>query len=354
LAHSISMLLSTEDIKGQTGEMVPWEHANFEHLPLVGVITLMSKMQADIRNAEADMLTHFLSQIDASMFKFNKIEAIVTANSNYVLAGNPYDARVFIAASDSTQEPIIYLNGGTRLAIEDGKGVYSGATSTPGIVNWGGVIKLVNPATEDTMSFPFESTYQVGEPSLVISATKMNVFYIGVPNPVAISVPGVPDDKITASISSGTITRSGKEYVVDVRRPGTANISVSADLGNGPQSMGSKEFRVKQVPDPVPQVAGQTTSGRLGKSVLLAQPGVFAIMQNFDFDLKFDVVSFSVSANIRGFLQEAATSSARFTAEQKAIMQQVLPNQKVYIENIKARGPDGTVRSLPPLTFTLN
>ena len=36
----------------------------------------------------------------------------------------------------------------------------------------------------------------VAEPALVISPTQMNVFYRGLDNPVAISVPGVPQDKI--------------------------------------------------------------------------------------------------------------------------------------------------------------
>ena len=45
--------------------------------PLIGVITLMSKMQSDIRNAESDVLTYLYSGIDEESFKFNDLMAAV-------------------------------------------------------------------------------------------------------------------------------------------------------------------------------------------------------------------------------------------------------------------------------------
>lgn len=353
LSRGISASLNTDPVEGNTGEMKPWESANFDHLPLSGVLTMLTKLQTDVRNAESDMINYLYSKIDAGSFKFNKIEAIVNAPTNYVLVGNEYTAEVFIAASDSTQEPIIELNGGSRLPIVDGKGQYRGNTSSVGFKQWGGVIKLESPATGDTLEYEFSSEYQVAEASLVVSPTKMNVFYIGVDNPVAVSVPGVPADKLSVSISGGSISpRGGGEYTVRVRQPGTTYVSVSADFEAGARSMGRKEFRVKRVPDPVAMIAGKK-GGVIGKSVLMAQQGVMAVLENFDFDLTFTVVRFTVSATIKGYAEEATSNSNRFTQQQKNIIRQVAQGQKVYIENIKARGPDGTTRSLPAMSFKL-
>ena len=110
-------------------------------------------------------------------WKFNKLEAIVVPNSNYVLVGGNYEAKVFIAASDSTQKPDITV-GGSPLKIVDGKGHYVGSTGAVGFKKWGGVIKLESPATGEMLEYKFNSEYQVGAASVTVSPTKMNVFFL--------------------------------------------------------------------------------------------------------------------------------------------------------------------------------
>ncbi len=353
IINGLRKSLNTDDVVGQEGAKVPWTVANFEHLPMAGVVALMSKMQADVRNAESTLLNYLYSEIDAGSFKFNKIEAIVTSESNYVLKGQPFQAQVFIAASDSTVTPVIKC-GGAKLRVEQGKGIYTGSTSTPGPKSFGGVIELKNPKTGQIMKYPFKSEYMVGEASLVVSPTKMNVFYIGVDNPVDVSVPGVPQGKIAAYITGGgSIKRKGNSYVVRVKGPQGSKVKVGAkaDLNGQKKNMGSKEFRVKRVPSPVAMVGGKK-EGFMDKSTLAAQSGVAAVMENFDFDLKFRVISFTVSTSDRGgFVKEARASSARFTSEQKRLIKGARSNSMVLITNIKAKGPDGSVRPLNSVAF---
>ncbi len=357
LANNIKSTLSTDDVAGQEkGSIVAWEAAYFEHMPSAGVVALMSKMQADVRTAEANMLDYLYTKIDEGSFKFNKIEAIVTSPSNYVLMGQPFKAQVFIAASDSTIAPVIKLDGGSELPVEGGKGIYTGSTGSPGPKSFGGVIEMKNPKTQEIMKFPFKSEYTVGQASLVVSPTKMNVFYIGVDNPVDVSVPGVPPSKVSAFLSGGgSIVRKGNGYVVRVKGPqgNKVNVGATAELDGQKKNMGSKEFRVKKVPDPVAKIGG-TRGGTVQKNWLAAQTGVSAVMENFDFDLRFNVVGFNVSAQAKGgYVQDAKSSSARFTAAQQQLLRGVQSGRKVYIEDIKASGPDGTVRDLGSLTFKI-
>jgi hypothetical protein len=117
--------------------------------------------------------------------------------------------------------------------------------------------------------------------------------------------------------------------------------------------MGAKVFRVRKVPDPVAKVGG-SRGGTVAKNWLAAQTGVQAVMENFDFDLRFNVISFTVSAVLRGgYSEDARSNSARFTAQQQSLIRQVQSKRKVYVEDIKARGPDGTVRDLGTLTFRI-
>ncbi|MBN2663446.1 MAG: gliding motility protein GldM [Bacteroidales bacterium] len=351
LAHNVKDILSTADIESanEPGTYLPWANANFEHLPLIAVIAMMSKMQNDIRNVESDMLTYLLGQIGKSDFKFNTIEAIVNAPNSYVKVGEDFTAEVFIAAYDSTKDPIIVLDNGTKLDVQNGKGVYNPGTGSPGTFTWGGEILLKDPATGDTARFPFEHQYQVVAPTWAISPTKMNVLYIGVDNPIQVTATG-RDISATISGSGGRLTSNGGagKYNAKVTSTGTATISVIAD-GN---TAGSMQFRCLPVPDPYATVGGMK-GGVISQQVLLSQRIVKAQLDNFVFDLAFPVTGFSVSATIQGFTEEQSTSGATITAQQQGIIRQLNRGQKVYFENIKARAPDGSIRSLGSISFKL-
>jgi gliding motility-associated protein GldM len=355
LKSALERGLSTDDPteRNSGGALETWEQKNFEHLPLIAVTTIMTKIQTDIRNAEADVVSFLRKQIGANDYRFNKVEAIVLPKSNYIMKGGKYEADVFIAASDSTQVPEIVVNG-NKIKVEGGRGKYIGSASSVGEKKWGGVIKLVKP-DKTVQTYPFDATYMVGEPSATVSPSKMNVFYVGVNNPVEVLASGVAAEKLRPTISSGSIKAAGGggKYTVRVKRPGQkVRITVNAEIDGKTTNMGSKEFRVKRVPDPVAKIAGKK-GGVIARNILKAQAGVAADLENFDFDLKFIVQSFVVSATVRGYEEEAKSNSYSFTAKQKQLIGKLKPNSKVYITDIKAKGPDGTIRSLPSISFKL-
>jgi len=78
---------------------------------------------------------------------------------------------------------------------------------------------------------------------------------------------------------------------------------------------------------------------------------VIAKMIDFEFDLKFDVVEYKVTMVIGGTPIEKVTKGAAVSGDMKEMFQKAKPGQKVYIEQIKARGPDGTTRNLGSLAF---
>ncbi len=371
---SVETSLNTANPPPKDGATPTWQTENFQGIPLIGVLALMSKMQADVRNAEADVITYLYNQIDAGSFAFNKLEATVIPNSNYIIRGNEYEARVFIAAFDTTQAPEILIgryqtiekNDGSvehqmigdykTLPIEagSGQGIYRIVPQTLGYQKWGGLIRLRAP-DGTYISRPFEEEYQVQEPSLVVSPTKMNVFYIGVDNPVEISAPGIAPDQLQVSISGNNAIRkvSGTSYIVNPRTAGDANISVVATVDGQKRNMGVKPFRVRALPDPVATVAGRE-GGNIDKNILLAQAVVLAELKNFDFDARFNVTSFTLSTTERGFVRDAPGNGMRITDEQKVIIQNAGRNQRVYFEDITAVGPDGSTRRLPAISFRIN
>jgi gliding motility-associated protein GldM len=190
---------------------------------------------------------------------------------------------------------------------------------------------------------------------MTISPTKMNVFYAGIENPVSISVPGIPSNKIRPKIKNGRLVQRGSGYVVYPDKPGRKTvITVLAELEGGTEiTIGSMDFRVKSVPDPVATVAGKN-EGIISKNLLLAEQGVFAEIPDFDFEMNFKVSSFDVVFTTRdGFTVEKRSPNNRFTEEQLVLMKNLNSGNRLIIENIVAKGDDGSTRNLSAISFKI-
>ena len=185
--------------------------------------------------------------------------------------------------------------------------------------------------------------------------SKMDVFYIGVENPFEIDAVGVPAEKISVSISNGAIINaSGSKWKVVVKSPGETVVRWSANIEGKTVQLGSRKFRVKRVPDPRPVLGnGESKHGGVISKSSIVSSTLRAEIENFDFDLKFQIVGFSVSATVKGLTQTAESKTEAFTAEQKKLINSVPMGGKLYIEDIKVRCPDGSVRQLDALKFTV-
>jgi gliding motility-associated protein GldM len=200
-----------------------------------------------------------------------------------------------------------------------------------------------------------EQTYQVAKPSAVVSPDKMNVLYIGVANPLSVSAPGIPVDKIHINMSSGSYTGSNGHYEARVTSPGETKITISAEIAPGKtQVLSASTFRVKRIPDPVAQFAGKN-SGSTSAVNLRAQDKVFAHLDNFEFEAKFTVTHFTLI--IQKPRQDALIvkgTGSDLNADMKAKMATIGPGTRVIFDDITAVGPDGTSRPIAPILLTAN
>jgi gliding motility-associated protein GldM len=356
--------LETPDFGMVNGVNETWETGNFYHLPLAAVITNLSKMQADVKNAEADVINKLLAAVKGKDFTFDKLVAKVIAPSSYILQGDEYKADVLLVAFNSTQQPKIILGDvdttikdetknplkgpadSSKVQVMGGMGKYVAPASAEGLQKWSGVIKVEKPGGGYNY-YPFQSEYMVAKPAASVSPTKMNVFYIGVDNPVDITVAGVAPENVVPSISGGTISGSRGKYIVRVSSGTEATVNVGAKFGTSSKPMGSFKFRVKRVPDPVAYVAGKKGDDVISKAELMGVQGVLAKLENFDFDLKFDVISFNIAMNLKGSFVEEQSQSNRLTPNMANLLKSAGTGTKVYFESVKVKGPDGTVRKIP-------
>lgn len=356
LRHAIQETLDTsKPEKSKKGDPnYSWESKLFNHTPLVGAVTLLSKMQSDIRNTESDIVNYLFNQIEAESFSFNKLKAEVFAPSSYILKGETYKAQVFLAAVDTTQYPTVVVDrrGALTEYDNDGRATYTAKADKVGPVKWGGILTYTTPSGIEK-ELEFSSEYIVAEPNVVVSPTKMNVFYVGVDNPVSISAPGFSSDKIRATMDNGKLIQRGDDYIAKPQVVGrAAKVKVEANFDGEWRPLRTVDFRVKPIPDPVAKIADKS-GGKIKKNLLLAQQGVDAVMDNFDFDLTFKITGFTVSTIQKGYTVDEVSRTDTFTPEQLGLLRGLKRNNKVYIEDIRAVGPDGVTRNLPAIVFRI-
>ncbi len=336
--------LSTEKMYSVGDQkMVSWEANLFEHQPIAAVVSMLAKIKNDVKNAESDVVSTLLKSIDASDYKFDNIEAKVVAPTSYVTSGEDYTADIFVSAYSSTQNPEIVVGGNQQVAVTSGVGKYVVHTGAEGIQEYSGVINVKSP--DGTVKpYPFKGEYMVARPSMAVSATKMNVFYIGVDNPVDISVAGAAPTDVIATLSGGggrIVNKGQGKYMVNVASGNECSVNVAVKTKTGSKSMGKMVFRVKRIPSPQASYAGIVGDGKVSKGELLAAGGVIAKLEDFVFDLKFPVVSWNMSVFVNGVYADYSAQGPGATGAMRDILNKVKAGQKVLIEEVKVKMPDG-------------
>src|ERR1043165_105379 len=375
----ISIDAQTPKKKGEEG--AKWEYLTFSHVPATAAVTILSKFQNDVVSSEGAIIEYLIKKIGETDFKFDALAAKIIAPSSYIMQGQAYKADIFLAAFNSTQQPEVFIGslGGFKrnpdgtydkvdsqnplpagysesgmLKAEGGMGKLEQGGGAVGERKYGGIIRVKNPVGGYTF-YPFESGYQVAAKPVVVSPLKMNVLYIGVDNPMKISVPGVGQNDVQASLQgSGTLSKnSDGTYTANVTGVGKCQIAVSAKIEGKVQPMGSEEFRIKRIPDPQPSLGGKLFGGNTQPGSIKAQSGVVALLKDFDFDAKFSVVSFQMVFSSKGEIFKAETQGPLFNANMKQFLDRAKPKDIIFIDEIKVVGPDKQPRKLGQIAFTI-
>ncbi len=333
-----------------------WQETYFgEGTPLTAAMTILTKLQTDTKNAEAEVVKKLFGNMDKAQVNLDQFAAVAVAPTSYVIQGQPYTAEVFLTASDSRSTPDITVNG-SKLSVKDGKGTYSGGTSSVGQFTWVGTVRVRQTDGQVKEYKTQPQTYQVAKPSASVSSTKLNVIYAGIPNPFTVSAAGFPLESIRASISGGSMSGSNGNYNVNV--PGSlvgqdVSINVSANNAGKTVSLGSQKFRVKGIPTPVAKVGGRA-GGDVASVQLKSETEIEADLDDFPFDVKFKIQRYKLTIiKPRSDAVTIPGSGGSFAGAVKGAINSITPGTRVFFEDIVSIGPDGRQKILPSLAFSV-
>lgn len=333
-----------------------WQETYFgEGTPLTAAMTILTKLQTDTKNAEAEVIKKLFGNMDKAQVNLDQFAAVAVAPTSYVIQGQPYTAEVFLTASDSRSTPDITVNG-SKLSVKDGKGIYTGGTGSVGQFTWVGTIRVhgTDGKTKEYKTQP--QTYQVAKPSASVSSTKMNVIYAGIPNPFTVSAAGFSLESIKASISAGSMSGGSGNYMVSVAGSQVGSevtINVSANNAGKTVNLGAQKFRVKAIPAPIAKVGGRI-GGDVSSVQLKSETEIEADLDDFPFDVKFKILRYKLT--VIKPRQEAVTiqgSGGSFAGAIKTAMNAITPGSKVFFDDIVSQGPDGRQKILPSVSFNV-
>lgn len=339
-----------------------WENSLFENMPTIAAVTLLTKLQSDVRYSQGEVLAELVNSIDMGDVRVNKIEAQVLPESRIVMMGDSYRANIVLSTIDSTQMPRIVVNG-TELPASAG-GSYTVHASRAGTFPVKGYIEA-SRADGSVIRRDFATEYTVTEPMATVAPTMMNVLYAGINNPLSIAVPGVAAQNVVATMTNGTLSRQGNTWIARPGKVGTnAVISVSAKQPDGRTvKMGETSLRVRALPDPLPYiqytdangVQRRFKGGRINKRDLLAAGGIKAAIDDDVLDVSYQVIKFQLLFfdSVGGAIPEVSSGSS-FSERQLAKIRNLSKGKRFFVSEVIARGPDGIERQIPAIEVIIN
>ena len=356
----IASNLSTEVPHHSMGKN--WEEYMFENMPVAAAVTLLSKLQSDVRYAEGEVLHTLVANVGLKDIRVNKLQAFVVPSQTRLYPGETMTAQMFMGAVDSTQQPQVFVNGqlikGNQITVKAG---------TPGKHTLSGYI-LIKDLTGNVLRRNFSQDYWVtGGPQpkeyispqgmqkvppfdgmATIAADLMNVLYAGFDNPITISIPNTSQHDVQATMSGGSlVARGGGHFIA---RPSAVGQPVTISVSAKGRKIGDYQFRVRKLPDPSPYIAmgaDRFKSGVLSKAALMSAPGIQAAIDDGLLDIPFSVTSFRVVFfDNMGNAVPLASNGASFSPQQKEQFRQLSRNKRFYITNVVVHGPDGATRTL--------
>ncbi|MDL5510837.1 gliding motility protein GldM [Arenibacter sp. M-2] len=347
---SVKSRFETGDENGKVekrdGTKQDWLNYNFEGYPLVASLTKITSLQADVKATEEDALKAMLQGQLSSEVSMTNYTTLLEQEKSAFYAGEKFAGNIVLGRKDATTKPNevnLTLDGrklseGTDYVIEDGKVRLTVSAGSAGDHKIEG--NLVFMQDGERTEVPVSSTFAtITKPNAaVISADKMNVVYRGVSNPITISIPGIPDNNVTAS-APGLSKQSGSKYAMNPGKGRTVSITASGKLPDGQMIKTSSEFRIKDIPRPSGSVRGESGSARMGKNNLEIST-IGALLEDFDFDLNLAVSGFKFkvpgqpTVDVKGNKLDARAKSALKRASRGDAVQ--IFDIEAYITNNKS------------------
>ncbi|MEN8790061.1 MAG: gliding motility protein GldM [Flavobacteriaceae bacterium] len=285
-------------VERRDGAKVDWINYHYEGFPLIASLTKLTSIQSDIKATEEAALKAMLQGELTSQVSLSNFSTLLDTEKSAFYSGEKFQGSIVLGKTDKSAKPVraeLTLDGrklseGRDYQLEEGGVKLLIGAGSPGDHTISGILVYMQDGNEKEV--PVKNSFStISKPNAaLIAADKMNVVYRGVSNPMSITIPGIPNNKVSAS-AAGLSKRSGSSYVMNPGKGRTVTITASGTLPDGQRVSSRSEFRIKDIPRPAGAVRGETGSTKMPRRNLEIS-SVSAVLEDFDFDLNLAIGGF--------------------------------------------------------------
>ena len=330
----------------------------FEGMPMIASKTKLTQIQSNIKTIQNEILSTMMrgeQTASLSVNTSNYSTLLETPKSAYY-AGETFDGSIVLGRVDDQTKPNraeLTLDGkalveGKDFSFEGGRVKLNVSAGSPGDHTLEGnlIFKQDGEETEVPVSRSFST---ISKPNAaVIAADKMNVVYRGVDNPMTISIPGIPDNKVSGSATGLSKGAKGK-YIMRPGKGREVTITASGTLPDGVRINTPAKFRIKDIPRPTGTIRGEDGNGgpvRMNRQGLEIS-SVGAMLLDFDFDLNLKVTAFSFKVAGQPTVKVLGN---KLNAQAKSALKRAKRGETVQIFDINAKISGNSSYKLPRIT----
>ncbi len=334
-------------VERRDGIKVDWIKYHYEGFPLIASLTKLTSIQSDIKATEESALKAMLQGELTSQVALTNFSTLIESEKSAFYSGEKFAGSIVLGKTDKSAKPVkadLKLDGrtmteGRDYQLEEGGVKLLIGAGNPGDHEISGSLIYMQDGKETEV--PVKNTFStISKPNAaLIAADKMNVVYRGVANPMSITIPGIPNNKVSAS-APGLSKRSGSSYIMNPGKGRTVTIVASGALPDGSRVSSRSEFRIKDIPRPAGAVRGESGSTKMPRRNLEIST-VSAVLEDFDFDLNLAISGFKFkvpgqpTVNVKGNKLDNRAKSAlkrakRGDAVQIFDIQAYITNNRTY------------------------
>lgn len=305
----------TENVLNREGKYQPYLNYHFEGFPLIASLSKLTKIQSDIRFVENKILENILSTINAHEGGLNKYQTLLEATKSSYYTNEIVDASIVMGKKDSNFKPSrveLSLNDspmvqGRDFDITAGGVQLNKKFGAPGSYKLTGKLFFERNSEEQSVDVS-QIISVIDKPNdAVISADQMKVVYRGLPNDLSISIPGIPNNKLSVRATNGKIRRKGNKFLAipDGDKVGKSmRIFVSGEINGATINAPGQDFRIKPLPAALGSIdlgskLGKFASGEIIREYVPAGTIAAKFPDDFDYNLNVTVKSFTVKVGSR-------------------------------------------------------
>jgi gliding motility-associated protein GldM len=316
----------TEFKLNSEGKELPYLDYEFKGFPLIASLSKITKTHNNLRYIENKILNTALGNIRVGSRSIVDLVPTLSQDQQF-FTGQTFGGKIILAQESDLQvfnSIDLTLNGpgnSNRTLVEDvdftvvrGQIVFKNRISRAGLYTLKG--KISKKGENGTVDYDISKQERpltftiIDEPSNAnIEAIRMNILYIGLSNPVNISIPGVDQSSLVPVNSSDSNVRlnrnvsrldrdAGANFYAKPIALGNAKIQVRGQLNGETIVSNEKIFRVKNIEKGIGAIINDRTY-KAGESIsqnniLDGEVSGFK-PDNFDYDFNVKVTKFTIS-----------------------------------------------------------